>query len=85
MSRENFALRRENLVNIMKAGSETGMLLFSQPASFRWQWSVAEAAERSGRLRIALLPGLEKVRDQNASELRGVQEMVKPVFGTVVG
>jgi hypothetical protein len=82
MTRENFQSRRDNLVNIMKAAAETGMLLFSQPSSFKWRWSTPES--KSGRVRIVLLPGLEKVRDENANEVRPV-ELLRAVTGVVVG
>ena len=82
MTRDNFQARRDNLVNIMKAAAETGMLLFSQPSSFKWHWSTP--GSKSGRVRVVLLPGLEKVRDENANEVRPV-ELLRAVTGVVVG
>lgn len=83
MSRDNFPSRRDNLVNIMKSAAETGMLLFAQPSTFRWRWNTS-GGKTSGRVRVVLLPGLEKVRDENANEVRPV-ELVRSVTGVVVG
>jgi hypothetical protein len=83
MSRDNFASRRDNMINIMKAASETGVLLFSQPSTFRWRWNAP--GSKNGRVRVVLLPGLDKTRDENANELQRPLELLKPVQGVVVG
>ena len=86
LSRDSYGSRRDNLVNIMRKGSETGMLLFSQPSTFRWRWQLsASKAQQGGKLNVVLLPGLEKTRDENANELGRPLELLRPVVGAVVG
>lgn len=83
MSRDNFTSRRDNMINIMKSASDTGVLLFSQPSTLKWCWSIPES--KSGRVRIVLLPGLEKTRDENANELQRPLELLRPVTGVIIG
>lgn len=73
----------------MKAGAETGMLLFSQPGTFRWRWGSGRAGagedRKGGRLSVVVLPGVEKVRDEEARELREGLLVVRGVEGVLAG
>lgn len=85
LSRDNFSSRRENLVNIMKGAAETGVLLFSQPSTFQWIWRKGSGAGKAGKLAVVLLPGLEKVRDEEARALDRAVLILRPVEGVLVG
>jgi hypothetical protein len=86
MSPNNFGSRRENLINIMKGGSETGFMLFSQPSTFQWVWRSSSAgAGKGGSLKVVILPGLVKVRDEEARELDKGVELLRPVVGPITG
>ena len=78
--------RASALNGIMIHVSELGIKLFSQPASFRWQWeqSSSRAAPNAASRNtdsIAMLPGLDKVTDQKAELLASPICLVKPRRG----
>jgi hypothetical protein len=69
----------------MKVGAATGVLLFSQPSTFQWIWSKSSGGGKGARLAVVLLPGLEKVRDEEARALETGVVVLRPVEGVLAG
>jgi len=78
-------VRRGHLLNIMKSASETGVLLFRQPSSFRYEWEVREGRSGGGGggLRIVVLPGFVKVRNESAKVLDRPQELIEQTVASL--
>lgn len=80
--------RKAMLKGIMVHVSELGIKLFSQPALFQWQWDERTARGESNAVSrnrdgIVMLPGLEKVTDQQAERLAVPICLVKPRWGSL--
>jgi hypothetical protein len=71
--------RCSNLVEIMRGATTTGVLLFSQRASFRFDW---DHPNQKGRT-IVVLPGLIKVTDDKAQSLREPLVFVPQIVGVI--
>lgn len=84
MSPNDLDARRQHLINLMKAAADTGIMIFAQPSSFVYRWSVPNERDRRGLIRIVVLPGFAKVTDEHARDLGGrTQELMAPVIGTL--
>ena len=78
--------RRQHLIDLMKAAAETGIVIFAQPSTFAYRWTVPSEREhhRKGLVRIVVLPGFAKVADEHARELSArAQELAAPVMGSL--
>ncbi|EXJ73470.1 uncharacterized protein A1O5_03231 [Cladophialophora psammophila CBS 110553] len=75
--------RFQSIVGIMQRASDLGIMLFSQPASFQWQW---EAGNRGGATKnrpgqVAVLPGLYKMTDEEVHQLASPIHLIEPRLG----
>jgi hypothetical protein len=72
--------RRGHLHEIMKSASETGVLLFTQSSTFRYEWEMPEGRSGGGvgGLRIVVLPGFVKVSNESAKVLDRPQVLIGP-------
>ena len=78
------AVRLGHLVNIMKSASDAGMLLFAQPASFRYRWKPTGDRDRDVKAGwVVVLPGFLKVAGEDGKELGRQQEMIRPVVASL--
>jgi hypothetical protein len=68
------AARRQNAAEIFKSAADVGILIFSQPSSFTYQWSSSQE-NRSGV--IVVTPAFWKVADENAMPLERPQVMIQ--------
>lgn len=66
----------QSLVGVMKQASELGVLLFSQPSSFEWQWEHDEAGKVDSS-QMVMLPGLFQT---HSTQHRG-EWLVEPRMG----
>jgi hypothetical protein len=77
---QSHATRLQNLVTIMQSAADAGLLIFAQPAAFRWVWDVdGNVPGGSGARDIVVTPGLVKVTDDDARVLGRPQVMVPQV------
>lgn len=68
----------------MKAAADTGIMIFAQPSSFVYRWTVPSERDHRGLRRIVVLPGFAKVADEHARDLgERAQELVAPVIGSL--
>jgi hypothetical protein len=75
---------QQHLANLMKVAADIGIMIFAQPSSFAYRWTVPSERDYKGLTRIVVLPGFTKVRDEEARDLGGrAQELVAPVVGTL--
>jgi hypothetical protein len=76
-------------VDIMKVGTETGVLLFSQPGTFRWRWGRRDGgggkSGMPGKVTVVVLPGVEKVKDEEARAVEPGVVLVRAVEGVLTG
>jgi hypothetical protein len=79
--RASMEARCSNLVEIMRGATTTGVLLFSQRASFRFDWDHPNG-DQKGRT-IVVLPGLIKVTDDKAQSLREPLVFVPQIVGVM--
>ncbi|OQV00390.1 hypothetical protein CLAIMM_05891 [Cladophialophora immunda] len=72
--------RFRSMVGIMQRASDLGVMLFSQPASFRWQWEASNrgGVPQNGPGKVAVLPGLYKVTDEEARSLASPLHLIEP-------
>jgi hypothetical protein len=75
---DNDAARRENLVEVMKSAADTGILVFSQPSTFKYHWAIPTDA-RSSR-KVVVTPAFVKVADENGQPLDRPQTMIQQVI-----
>lgn len=68
------SVRRQNLAEILKSAAEVGILIFSQPGSFRFQWSTGQD-HRS--VVVVIAPALLKTADEHAIPLDRPQVMIQ--------
>jgi hypothetical protein len=77
---QSHATRLQNLVTIMQSAADAGLLIFAQPAAFRWVWDVdGNVRGGSGARDIVVTPGFFKVTDDDAKGLGRPQVMVPQV------
>lgn len=69
--------RVRNLSEIFKQATDLGMLLFSQPSAFRFDWPTGDSRSTS---EITVLPGLVKETDEKGIRLRDAQVLIEPVM-----
>lgn len=67
--------RLSNLKVIFNKAADLGILMFSQPSVFRFDWKPGEAKMKPDE--IVVSPELLKVADENAMALPRAQEMIK--------
>jgi hypothetical protein len=67
--------RRQNVAEIFKSAADVGILIFSQPSSFAYQWHAAKE-NRSGSS-LVVTPAFLKVADENANLLDRPQTMIQ--------
>jgi hypothetical protein len=77
--RYNNSARHQHLTEIMKAAAETGILVFSQPATFAYLWVVPTSA-RNNDVRFVVTPGFAKIADEKAQVLESPYVMVPHVL-----
>jgi len=63
------------LVDLLRRTSDLGILLFSQPSSFLFQWQVKDNVSRD--IDIAIAPWLLKMSDENAQDIDPAQLMIR--------
>ena len=65
----------------MQSAADAGIMIFAQPASFSWVWTVGGNARGKvdGGREIVVTPGLVKVTDDDAKALERPQVMVQQV------
>jgi hypothetical protein len=71
------AARGQNLVEVMKSAADTGILIFSQPSTFKYRWSVPADARSSPK--VVVTPAFVKVADDNGQPLDRPQTMIQQV------
>lgn len=76
--------RSSALRGIILHVSELGVKLYSQPCCFVWRWD-NEAEINADSREIVVLPGLEKITDQQANMLATPIQLVKPRRGSYMG
>ena len=86
--RDTYGPRHQNLIEVMKAASDTGILLFAQPSTFTYRWT-APSTGGTGRGagaggRIVVTPALVKVADENAVVLERGLELVTVVTQSAI-
>lgn len=77
--------RRQNVAEIFKSAAEVGILIFSQPSTFTYQWNTTTttAGEHrggpsgGGAATIVVTPAFLKVADENAVALERPQVMIQ--------
>jgi hypothetical protein len=81
---DTYGPRKQNVMEIMKSAAETGILLFSQPCAFGYQWR-GSGGDSTGEERIVVTPALVKKADENGkvfekgTELELVQATVAAI------
>ncbi|KIW89228.1 uncharacterized protein Z519_10081 [Cladophialophora bantiana CBS 173.52] len=75
--------RFQSIVGIMQRASDLGIMLFSQPASFQWQWETGNrgGATQNGPGQVAVLPGLYKMTDEEVHRLASPIHLIEPRLG----
>jgi hypothetical protein len=73
-SSQSDATRTQNLIEIMRSASEAGILIFAQPSTFKYRWSLP--SEARGKRSTVVTPAFVKVTDNNARPLSHPQTMV---------
>lgn len=72
--------RRQNMEEIFKGAADVGILLFSQPSSFRFHWDAPQQQRQEqatqGASPIVVTPALLKIADENAQMLERPQTMI---------
>ena len=69
--------RVRNLSEILKQAADLGMWLFSQPSTFRFDWT---AGTPQSTREIIMLPGLVKETDEKGIRLEEAQVLIEPVL-----
>lgn len=69
--------RRRNLTAIMRNAAETGISIFAQPSTFRYEWSLRQGKARDGN--IVVTPAFLKIGDEGGHPLERAQVMVEMV------
>jgi hypothetical protein len=69
------AARRQNVADIFKSAADVGILIFSQPSSFVYQWNATAQDNRAGV--VVVTPAFLKVADENANPLERPQTMIQ--------
>jgi hypothetical protein len=72
------AVRAENLAQIMRDAADTGVLIFSQPATFRFLWDLSKDGQRRGR--VVVTPAFVKVTGDDARALDRPHTVIQQVI-----
>lgn len=67
-------MRRQNVAEIFKSAADVGILIFSQPSSFTYQWGTSQ--DNRGGV-VVVTPAFLKVSDENARVLERPQVMIQ--------
>lgn len=73
--------RLSNLKVIFNKAADLGILMFSQPSVFRFDWKPGEVKMKPNK--IVVSPELLKVADENAMTLLRAQKMIKIKFSAL--
>ncbi|KAK5087286.1 hypothetical protein LTR70_007001 [Exophiala xenobiotica] len=67
--------RLHALVGLLQRTSDVGILLFSQPSTFSFQWRISNSPSHD--VEIAITPWVLKMSDENAQRIDPAQHMMK--------
>lgn len=71
------AAAEEHLQSVLRAASETGLLIMAQPSSFKFEWDILRQSNKESH--IVVLPAFVKTADEHGEELAQRQVLVKPM------